>query len=232
MTKFTLLLGAAGAMAVGIAGCTPPHIHHHGDAALKTISTLTCPETQGDLTRKSQAPDGKSCVYASSAGNEVTLQLVSLNGHDANAALDPIQTQLKAELPANVGTKDSDGSDHGRVDIDLPGIHIHANDTDKNDSKGAAKIDIGGGGDGSGGVHVQANDGGAQVSVNESGSGTRLAFVLTSDTAGPHGYKVVGYDARGPHDGPLAVVIVKSKADDADDLRDDAKELLKLNVGG
>ena len=231
MTKFTLFLGAAGAIAVGIAGCTPPHIHHHGDAALKTISTLTCPDTQGDLTRKSQAPDGKSCDYSSASGDDVTLQLVSLSGQDANAALDPIQTQLKSELPANAGTKDGDSTDHGRVDIDLPGIHIHANDTDKNDSKGNAKIDVGGG-DGSGGVHVQANDGGAQVSVNESGSGVRLAYVLTSDTAGPHGYKVVGYDARGPHDGPLAVVIVKSKASDADDLRDDAKALLKLNVGG
>ena len=232
MTKPVFTLSAIAALAVGIVGCTPPHVHHHGDAALKTISSLNCPETQGDLTRKSQAPDGKSCDYSSASGNDVMLQLVSLNGRDASAALDPIQAQLKSELPANAGTRDGDGSDHGRVDIDLPGIHIHANDTNKNDSKGNAKIDIGGGDKGGGGVHVQANDGGAQVSVNESGSGIRLAYVLTSDTAGPHGYKVVGYDARGPHEGPLAVVIVKSKADDADDLRDDAKELLKLNVGG
>ena len=43
----------------------------------------------------------------------------------------------------------------------------------------------------------------------------------------------VGYDARGPKAGPLAIAVVKAKGDDGnDDVFDDAKALVKHNVGG
>ena len=70
------------------------------------------------------------------------------------------------------------------------------------------------------------------ISINESGSGVRLPYIQASDDPGPHGYKSVSYDARGPSAGPLAVVTIKSKSDDVDDLRDAARELLRRNVGG
>ena len=239
------VLAGVGASALALAACTPPHPHHHADAMLKTISTLDCPDSQGDLTRKSQSADGKTCVYANDSGADVTLQLVALNGQDAKTALAPLEAQLKSELPPSADTKADTkadgGGDNGRVDIDLPGIHIHANG--KNDD---AKIDVGGGTNklvikngqsittttSGPGISIDAHDKNAQISINESGSGVRVSYILASDNPGPNGYKVIGYEARGPSAGPIAVVSVKSKSDDADDLRDDARDLLRLNVGG
>jgi hypothetical protein len=226
------MIMAAGAAtgALWLAGCTPPHPHHYAHA-MKTIDTLDCPDSQGDLTRKSQSADGKTCVYADGSDSMVTLQLLALNGGDAKSALEPVENDLKAELPAksDASAEAGAGGDSGRVDIDLPGIHIHA--SGKND----AKVDVGGpgkDGDGGAGVSIDAHDKDARISINESGSGVRLSYILASDDPGPHGYKSVSYDARGPSAGPLAVVTIKSKSDDLDDLRDAARELLRRNVGG
>ena len=225
-----MMAAGAAAGAFWLGGCTPPHAHHYGHA-LKTIDTLDCPDSQGDLTRTSQSPDGKTCVYADGSDAAVTLQLVSLNGGDAKTALTPIEDALKAELPPKTAeASDNDGGNgNGRVDIDLPGIHIHASGKDD------AKVDVGGAGkdsDGGPGVSIDAHDKDARISINESGTGVRLSYILASDAPGPHGYKSVSYDARGPSAGPLAVVSIKSKSDDVDELRDAARQLLKRNVGG
>jgi hypothetical protein len=247
---------AALAAALGLSACNPPH--PHPQAALRTVSSLDCPETQGDLTRKSAAADGKSCVYATDGGDQLTLQLVSLDGKDARTALAPIEASLKAELPAVGATPPTPvppgapvpppaggpKPDKDKVDIDLPGIHIHTN------GEGHANVDtVGvhvdahdGGhdgdhanvriGDGAGGVNVNADDGGAQIRINEPGSGVRGRYILASDTPGPHGYKVAGYEARGPEGGPIAVAVLLSKSDDHDALSHDIRDLLKRNVGG
>jgi hypothetical protein len=227
-----MMVAGVAASALWLTGCTPPHMRHYGHA-LKTIDTLDCPDSQGDLTRESQSGGGKTCVYAEGSDAVVTLQLVALNGGDAKNALTPIEDELKAELPPKTGDKsDNDGGNgNGRVDIDLPGIHIHASgkDGDKDD----AKIDIGGGArNGEPGVSIDAHDKDARISINESGSGVRLSYIQSSGEPGPHGYKAVSYDARGPSAGPLAVVSIKSKSEDIDDLRDAARDLLKRNVGG
>jgi hypothetical protein len=231
MNARMMIVAAAAAGCLWLGGCTPPYPHHYAHV-LKSIDTLDCPDSQGDLTRKSQSADGKRCVYADASGAVVTLQLVALNGADAKSALAPIEDDLKAELPSEAGAKsDNDSSSgNGRVDIDLPGIHIHASGKDD------AKIDVGGSAknssDGEPAVSIDAHDKDARISINESGSGVRLSYILASDDPGPHGYKSVSYDARGPSAGPLAVVSIKSKSDDVDDLRDEARDLLRRNVGG
>jgi hypothetical protein len=236
---------------------------------LHAVSTLDCPDSQGDLTRKSAATDGKTCVYATDGGDQVTLQLVSLDGGDARSAMAPIEARLKTEVPVvtdapklpsppgggwgdddkDVTVKDHSHGDHDRVDIDLPGIHIHssgdghanvdaagvhvhANDGDHDHhdhGEGHADVRIG---DGHDGVTINAGDGGAQIRVDEGGSGIRARYILASDNAGPHGYKVAGYEARGPSGGPIVVATLLSKSDDHDALKDDIRDLLKHTVGG
>lgn len=245
MIKFALGATGMGAVALALAACTPPHPHHHTDAALRAVSSLDCPATQGDLTRKSAATDGKSCDYADSEGAEVSLQLIALNGQDARTALAPLESQLDAALPAGAGASGGGGGDKDKVDIDLPGIHIHANGNDE------ARVNVGNlsvngdnrtaGGSaavstqarpGHGGVTINAQNNGAVIRVTEPGSGVRLTVIHASDTPGPTGVKMVGYEARGPLGGPLAVASVKAKSNDHDELRDDMRDLLRLNVGG
>jgi len=246
------LLVAAG---LTLAACNPPH--PKPKPPLHAIAALDCPDSEGDLTRKSAAPDGKSCVYGADGGDQVTLRLISLGGQDARAVLDPIEAELKSELPGVV----TDGStppatptppgggaapDKDRVDIDLPGIHIHgaANGHTNVDTPGVhveahdgagragdhAVVQIGR--DGAGGVSVNASDQGAQIRLHENGPGVRATYILASETPGPHGYRAAGYEARGPAGGPIVVATIYAKSGDHDDLQRDVRDLLRHNVGG
>jgi hypothetical protein len=249
-----LFLAGLGLAGLGLAGCNPPHPHFSAKSPPRLISTLDCPDNQGDLTRKSAAPDGKSCVYAGENGDEVTLRLISLEGKDVRGALAPIEADLKAEVPVADGPKpptppkpgDSAGAD--RVDINLPGIHVHAHgdggaDIDTagvhiqaNDHDGHggdhAVVQVGAGDHGPG-VNINANDGGAQIRVDEGGAGIHAHYILASEHTGPHGFRSAGYEVRGPIGGPVAVAIALTKSGDGlDDLRHDVRDLLRRNVGG
>ena len=218
--------GIASVALLGLAACNPPHPHAKVEAPLRAISALDCPSEQGDLTLKSAASDGQTCLYGADNGGQVTLQLVKFTG-DPQTALAPLEARLKAELPPDTqnATATASASDKDAVDINLPGIHIHANDQDKH---GAANVQVGGGG--AGGVTVNAHDNTAQVEIDARGSGIRRTFILTTNHPGPHGYKVVSYEAVGPVNGPLVVASVLTKDDDS--LRDDVHALLRHNVGG
>lgn len=257
MKSYGLIVATLGLGALALAACNPPH--PKPKPAPKTISTLDCPDSQGDLNRKSAAADGKTCNYATDAGDQVTLQLISLDGKDPREVLGPIETGLKAELPTamtGAPTPPSPpgapspptppgGSDKQRVDIDLPGIHIHGTESghtnvdtpgvhvDAHDGAGHsgdhATVQIGGGA--LGGVTVNANDGGAQIRVAEKGAGVRSTYILASDIPGPHGYKAAGYEVRGPSAGPIVVATILAKSDDHDDIHHDVRDLLTRNVG-
>jgi hypothetical protein len=253
--SFTSALPAIALLA--LIGCTPPHPHFHTARPFKTIGRLDCPTAQGELSLKNAAPDGRSCLYSGPDGAQVTLQLIDLQGGDIQGALAPLTADLRSELPA-VQNKTA-GGEKDNVDIDLPGIHIHAHDhgssksavamgsgaaapsaaasgsnasvTVNGESDDAANIHIGGGDKG---VVIDAGDNGAEIHISKGGGGANQIFILASDTAGPHGYKFVSYEARGPQAGPLAVVSVKSpgERDDNDDLRHEMGRLLQRNVGG
>ncbi|MGH7022773.1 MAG: hypothetical protein ACREEB_04180 [Caulobacteraceae bacterium] len=236
-SRAILILTVAGA-GLALAGCYRPFFRHHHP--YRTVTTLDCPASQGDLTRKDQAADGKTCDYVGPNGEAVTLQLVALNGTDANAALAPLEAKLRAEAPA-AATSAPAGNGEGRVDIDLPGIHIHASGKD-NDQNGSSSVRIGRdtsaagntvvASNGSGAVDIEAHDKGAEIRVDEGRGGVRRDFILASDTPGPNGYKVAAYSARGPKGGPLVVASMLAKSDDHDRLSDDIHELLRDNVGG
>ncbi|MFN3585587.1 hypothetical protein [Phenylobacterium sp.] len=88
--KPTLLLVAASGIAFSLAACgraPPPR------------ASLDCPAKQGDLTRVSAAADGRSCVYSTAEGAEVTLQLLPVRG-SAYATLDELESRLSAEAEA------------------------------------------------------------------------------------------------------------------------------------
>ena len=252
--RHSIVLAGAAAAALTLAGCYPPHPHSHRDEPLKAIASLDCPDSIGDLTRTAASSDGRSCAYTADGGAQVGLQLVAIDPADPKAALAPIEAQLKSEIP-NAGAPAAagdaaatGGSDKDRVDIDLPGIHIHANGSGDTENAGVkinagdhgAHVQIGdqtverGGGEGMSGkgVTVNAGDNGAEIRVNEPGSGLRYSFILASDTAGPNGYKFVGYETRGPASGPLVVAEIRAKSDEHEDLYHDVHKLLARNVGG
>jgi len=264
---------------IALAACSPkvevthqdrkPHGKHE---PLRAISKLDCPDKQGELTRVSVAADGQACVYAGQNA-EVTLKLVALNGGDAEAALAPIEADLKTLMPAVKSPPPTPPGGKPRGDsakISLPGIRIDAHDKgadikiggltiNANDDTAEVKVAknvtirdgdttkkvterVSGGNsnvsvktsdDEEGDVDIHATDEGAQIRQRRRGDGVRATLILASDKAAS-GYRVVGYEARGPKGGPLAVAVVKAKGRDGSDhdIFEDMKTLVRHNVGG
>lgn len=263
----TLLIGAG---ASALTACQPAASDKEtrterrlGREAVRAIERLDCPERQGGLTRVSAAADGQSCSYASSEGT-VDLRLVRLNGGDAEAALAPIEAELKGVIPTPAAPptppEAKDGKDgKNKTSIHLPGVSIDAHgDTADirighltiNSDGGTAEVKVNknvniksDGGQGSvnvsaqdeqdGDVTIRANDNGAEIRALKGGDAVRSTLILANDMA-PNGYRVAGYEARGPKGGPLAVAIVKAKNRNTDDhdLFKDMKALVRHNVGG
>jgi hypothetical protein len=261
MRKRVLTGAALMGVMVAVAACHPvrrPHDggwtmgrhdmwSHHDDAPVTVADKLDCPDSEGDLTRTAQAGDGKSCEYKGEDGREITLRLVALNGQTPQAALGPVEADLRALVPPHLGgdmvkidAGDDGDSKHDNAKIDLPGIHIDAHgdqakvkvfginidaDGDKADIK---TPDIGG----AKGATIHAGPGGAEIRVGDVGKNVAdLVFILAGDRPGPSGYRAVGYVARGPVAGPLVVGEFKARGGAQRARHDkDLEALIDLNV--
>jgi hypothetical protein len=219
----TALIGAAAAVALG--GCVRHHAHMHAHRPLIVAERLDCPDQQGLLTRVSATPDGARCEYRRSDGAEVSLMRLPLNGQAPQAALAPMDDQLRALLPARksaggASASDHDGDEDGDKDsahIDVPGVHIDAHgdkaevrvlgvtvDADKDQ----AHVNAGLGHDK---ATVSADQHGAEVrAADVDSANANIVLILASETPGPTGLRAVGYIARGPASGPLLVAQFKS----------------------
>lgn len=146
------------------------------------------------------------------------------------------------EVAARSGSEDSvdvhmqDGKvvvaegDGGTTRVNLPGIHIVADDAED-----SASVRIGP-------LHVDANGEEAVIHVrrdvrlkgealSREKRGVRATFIAHGAAA--DGDRIVGYEAGGPKTGPLAVAIIRSKDDvhDGDDIYGDVKRLVRRNGG-
>lgn len=266
-SKWLVAALLVGVGASALTACQPgaPDKDHRAERRLgrepvRAIERLDCPERQGGLTRLSAAPDGQSCTYTSSEGT-VDLRLIRLNGGDAEAALAPIEAELKGVMPTPpdppVPPETKDGKN--KTSIHLPGINIdaHGDSADirighltinsdggaaevkvnknvniKSDG-GQASVNVAANDDHEGDVTIKANDNGAEIRAQKGGDAVRSTLILANDKA-PKGYRLAGYEARGPKGGPLAVAVVKAKNRNTDDhdLFKDMKALVRHNVGG
>ncbi len=125
------------------------------------------------------------------------------------------------------------------ADVRLPGMHIETNGDqasvriggfhiDANDSSGSVDIQ---GGDNGDSVSVRAQNDSAEVRAVASGDATRASWILTDNRPSAGGWRLVGYEARGPVGGPLVVATVRSRDRHRGRVFDDAKDLVALNVG-
>lgn len=126
-----------------------------------------------------------------------------------------------------------------KASVRLPGISINADGDNASVRIGGFHIDADGEGgsvnvsDGEGGdaVSVRANQDAAVVRTNAAGPSTRSNWILTDNRDNGQGWRLVGYEARGPAGGPIVVATVRSKDREGGRVFEDAKELVTLNVG-
>lgn len=241
----TSALAGGGALSVvlALAACHPPHLHRHGGLwagpAMSVPARLNCPDNVGALTRTAAASDGQSCAYKGADGEDVSLTRLVLNGQSPQAGLASIEASLRPLLPPRQSPTPTAGPGDGRTaNVDLPGVHVHAQGdqaevnvfgvTIKADGQNA-NVNVGHGSDN---TVVLADPNGAEIrSVDIGPANARLAFILASENPGPSGLHAVGYLARGPLAGPIVVATFKAPAQ-RNDWRGDAdlNDLLRMNA--
>ena len=130
-----------------------------------------------------------------------------------------------------------------RARVSLPGIHVDAEGDKANVRIGGftiraddsqARISGTGRVPGSSteeSVSIQARDDAAEIRTRAPGEATRQTYLLTDDAPSDAGWRLVGYEARGPRGGPIVVATVRARERHSDGVFDDAKELVALNVG-
>lgn len=119
----------------------------------------------------------------------------------------------------------------GTTRVNLPGLHVVANDNDDTANVKVGPITIDAGNDGAT-VRMRRDVRLRGEALNPEKRGLRAMFIYTGDDL-PAGYRFVGYEAGGPKRGPITVAVVKSKSDgpDGHDLYPDVKKLVRRNGG-
>ncbi len=168
---------------------------------------------------EAKAPDAKAEAPATTDAEKAALDAAEdTKGVSINVKIDGDDKKVQT---------DADGTTR----VNLPGIHITANDRDD-----TANVRVGP-------ITVDANDGAATIrmrrdvrlrgeALSRDRRGLRATFIYTGKDL-PDGYRFVGYEAGGPKAGPITVAVVKSKIDGEDngDIYPDVKKLVRRNGG-
>lgn len=199
------------------------------DAALSVIETTLLAD------RQAKSPDGaKTDDTGTGAATDKTPDTQSDKQADAavkEATEDTRDSGATVTVKIDkTGKHVAEGGD-GTTRVDLPGIHIVANEHDD-----TANVRVGP-------ITVNASDGAATIRLrrdvrlrgqafSREKRGLRATFIYTGEDL-PQGYRFVGYEAGGPKTGPITVAVVKSKSDgdDGGEIYPDVKKLVRKNGG-
>ncbi|WP_309092403.1 hypothetical protein [Phenylobacterium sp.] len=118
----------------------------------------------------------------------------------------------------------------GTTRVNLPGIHIVADEEDDSASVRIGPLHLDADGENAV-IHIRRDVRLKGEALSRHKRGIRATFI--SHAEGPQGDRVVGYEAGGPKTGPLTVAIMRSKSDvhDGDDVYGDIKRLVRKNGG-
>ena len=204
------------------------------DAALSAIETrlLASREAIKAADTATEAGDAKAAAEDSAKAAATASGTAEVDRAVAEAKADTRDAGVKVDVQigkAGKGVSTTDGD--GTTTVNLPGIHIVANERDD-----TANVKVGP-------ITVNAQDGAATVrmrrdvrlrgeALNPDKRGLRATFIYTGEDL-PDGYRFVGYEAGGPKAGPITVAVVKSKADgpNGGELYPDVKKLVRKNGG-
>ncbi|MDY6922881.1 MAG: methyltransferase type 11 [Pseudomonadota bacterium] len=196
---------------VELDGATPAEALRAFEARLSTampqaVAQLTA-ATDRDATAAGPAPAPSAAGdRASIKGPGVDIQT---EGDDATVSLPGLHIESRGD----------------QASVRIGGFHIDASDGDS-----AVNIE-GAGSDEGDSVSVQANQDAAEIRTSAGGEATRASWILTDNRPSEAGWRLVGYEARGPAGGPLVIATVRSRDRERGSVFEDAKALVTLNVG-
>ncbi|MFN3932735.1 MAG: methyltransferase type 11 [Brevundimonas sp.] len=174
----------------------------------QAVAQLTAAADQGKAAAGGTTEPSAAGDRASIKGPGVDIQT---EGDDATVSLPGLHIESRGD----------------QASVRIGGFHIDASDGD-----GAVDIEGSGSGSGEGdSVSVQAHQDAAEIRTSAGGESTRASWILTDNRPSEAGWRLVGYEARGPAGGPLVVATVRSRDRERGSVFEDAKELVTLNVG-
>lgn len=198
-------------------------------ARFETMLTADMPSTAAQIS-EADADAARAEADASRAEAEAARAEVQARSTDAR--------RDAAHVSAPGMTVDADGD---RARVSLPGLHVEAEGDKANVRIGGFTIRAkgdqaqitspGGSSPGEQAVSIQARDNAAQIRTRAPGDAIRQTYLLTDNSPSQAGWRLVGYEARGPRGGPIVVATVRGRERNADGIFDDAKDLVALNVG-
>lgn len=157
------------------------------------------------------ATDASASDTEATAGGDSDRATVRLPGMSVDAQGD----RATVALPGMKIEADGD-----RANIRIGGLTIRADDTGSHITAT----------DGDRQAVIKATDAGAEIRT-DSKNAVRATMMNVVANPGPSGWRVVGYEARGPSSGPIVVATYRSRDRDPDDMIEAAKALVALNVG-
>lgn len=145
---------------------------------------------------------------AAASGDRAPVVAIDANDEDATVRLPGMSFETRGD----------------KASVRIGGFHIDADDSD-----GSARV-TGSSPDGDD-VTINAREDAAEIRARAGGEATRTSWILTDSRTSESGWRVVGYEARGPVGGPLVVATVRSRDRNRERAFEDAKALVALNAG-
>lgn len=179
-------------------------------AQTRADTAAAAADTAATAADRAAAQADRAATQADRASVRAPGVAIDAHGDDATVRLPGMHIETKG--------------DHASVRIG--GFHIDASDGD-GDSSARVRGSSGGGDS----VSINARDDAAEIRTSAGGEATRASWILTDNRDTESGWRLVGYEARGPVGGPLVVATVRSRDTNRGRAFDDAKDLVTLNVG-
>jgi len=155
-----------------------------------------------------EAAAGQAAADADRASVRAPGVAIDAQGDDASVRLPGMSIDAKGD----------------KASVRIGGFHIDANDSD-----GASRVRASSGNGDS--VSVNAQNDAAEIRTSAGGEATRTSWILSDNRETESGWRMVGFEARGPVGGPLVVATVRSKDTNRGRAFEDARDLVTLNVG-
>ena len=195
------------------------------DDVLKTFETqlmASMPHTAAQMQASQDAGDSARAEADSARTEASAAASASTSGQErVNVRMPGMQVDTEGERATVRMPGLSVDTDGDKAGVRIAGITIDADE-------GSQNVDITSSDES---VSVQAHDDSAQIRTRAPGEALRTTYILTDNRPSEAGWRLVGYEARGPRGGPIVVATVRAKDRHSDSVFDDAKDLVALNVG-
>ena len=188
-----------------------------GLAALDALEA----EVQAILPSAMERVGGANAVAAADASANASASASAGNGDSVAVQVPGVTIEAEGENATVRIPGISIDTDGGQSSVRIGGFNIRSDETgDHVDIRTHSEA-----------VRIRAHEEAAEIRTRDTSEGVRATYILVDERGSDLGWRLVGYEARGPEGGPVVVAVVRSKDRHEDEIFDAAKSLVALNVG-